>query len=113
MLRRQASRTGSGFPAAAYGPMAAAAVAAARGSGRGARGRGGYAAYPHSTGPGCEMQQSCSDNALKARVWESETDSLDTLSCSYASGSVCPVHRPQVQTRPGSIFSVQSSEVEI
>lgn len=23
---------------------------------------------------------------LKARVWESETDSLDTLSCSYASG---------------------------
>ncbi|XP_058269310.1 RNA-binding protein Musashi homolog 2b isoform X5 [Hemibagrus wyckioides] len=41
-----------GFPAAAYGPMAAAAVAAARGSGRGARGRGGYAAYPHSTGPG-------------------------------------------------------------
>ncbi|XP_060743809.1 RNA-binding protein Musashi homolog 2b isoform X1 [Tachysurus vachellii] len=41
-----------GFPAAAYGPMAAAAVAAARGSGRGARGRGGYAAYPHHTGPG-------------------------------------------------------------
>uniref|UniRef100_A0A3B3UHE3 Musashi RNA-binding protein 2a n=1 Tax=Poecilia latipinna TaxID=48699 RepID=A0A3B3UHE3_9TELE len=29
-----------GFPATAYGPVAAAAVAAARGSGRGARGRG-------------------------------------------------------------------------
>ncbi|XP_058655270.1 RNA-binding protein Musashi homolog 2b isoform X7 [Onychostoma macrolepis] len=42
-----------GFPATAYGPVAAAAaVAAARGSGRGARGRGGYAAYPQSTGPG-------------------------------------------------------------
>ncbi|XP_055052776.1 RNA-binding protein Musashi homolog 2b isoform X7 [Paramisgurnus dabryanus] len=40
-----------GFPATAYGPVAAA-VAAARGSGRGARGRGGYAAYPQSTGPG-------------------------------------------------------------
>ncbi|KAG1951840.1 RNA-binding protein Musashi homolog 2b isoform X3 [Pimephales promelas] len=42
-----------GFPATAYGPVAAAAaVAAARGSGRGARGRGGYAVYPQSTGPG-------------------------------------------------------------
>uniref|UniRef100_A0A672PFD3 Musashi RNA-binding protein 2b n=1 Tax=Sinocyclocheilus grahami TaxID=75366 RepID=A0A672PFD3_SINGR len=42
-----------GFQATAYGPVAAAAaVAAARGSGRGARGRGGYAAYPQSTGPG-------------------------------------------------------------
>uniref|UniRef100_A0A8C2J0I4 Musashi RNA-binding protein 2b n=1 Tax=Cyprinus carpio TaxID=7962 RepID=A0A8C2J0I4_CYPCA len=42
-----------GFPATAYSPVAAAAaVAAARGSGRGARGRGGYAAYPQSTGPG-------------------------------------------------------------
>ncbi|KAM4546092.1 RNA-binding protein Musashi homolog 2b isoform 2-T2 [Odontesthes bonariensis] len=41
-----------GFPATAYGPVAAAAVAAARGSGRGARGRGGYLAYPQSTGPG-------------------------------------------------------------
>ncbi|XP_074889110.1 RNA-binding protein Musashi homolog 2 isoform X3 [Buteo buteo] len=35
-----------GFPAAAYGPVAAAAVAAARGSGRGARGR----ANPQSAG---------------------------------------------------------------
>ncbi|XP_059207746.1 RNA-binding protein Musashi homolog 2 isoform X1 [Centropristis striata] len=42
----------TGFPATAYGPVAAAAVAAARGSGRGARGRGGYLAYPQSTGPG-------------------------------------------------------------
>ncbi|KAF3841388.1 hypothetical protein F7725_007250 [Dissostichus mawsoni] len=41
----------AGFPATAYGPVAAAAVAAARGSGRGARGRGGYLAYPQSTGP--------------------------------------------------------------
>ncbi|XP_077401921.1 RNA-binding protein Musashi homolog 2 isoform X4 [Vanacampus margaritifer] len=41
-----------GFPATAYGPVAAAAVVAARGSGRGARGRGGYLAYPQSTGPG-------------------------------------------------------------
>ncbi|XP_072302574.1 RNA-binding protein Musashi homolog 2b isoform X7 [Eucyclogobius newberryi] len=41
-----------GFPATAYGPVAAAAVAAARGSGRGARGRGGYLAYPQSAGPG-------------------------------------------------------------
>uniref|UniRef100_H2TY43 RNA-binding protein Musashi homolog 2 n=1 Tax=Takifugu rubripes TaxID=31033 RepID=H2TY43_TAKRU len=41
-----------GFPATAYGPVAAAAVAAVRGSGRGARGRGGYLAYPQSTGPG-------------------------------------------------------------
>ncbi|KAK3521693.1 hypothetical protein QTP70_015572 [Hemibagrus guttatus] len=41
-----------GFPAAAYGPVAAAAaVAAARGSGRGARGRGSYVAYPQNTGP--------------------------------------------------------------
>ncbi|XP_061559484.1 RNA-binding protein Musashi homolog 2 isoform X5 [Phycodurus eques] len=40
------------FPATAYGPVAAAAVVAARGSGRGARGRGGYLAYPQSTGPG-------------------------------------------------------------
>ncbi|KAM9781315.1 RNA-binding protein Musashi homolog 2 isoform 9-T10 [Syngnathus typhle] len=40
-----------GFPATAYGPVAAAAVVAARGSGRGARGRGGYLAYPQSTGP--------------------------------------------------------------
>ncbi|XP_048413118.1 RNA-binding protein Musashi homolog 2b isoform X17 [Stegostoma tigrinum] len=38
-----------GFPAAAYGPVAAAA-AAARGSGRGARGRGGYMAYPQNVG---------------------------------------------------------------
>ncbi|XP_071621588.1 RNA-binding protein Musashi homolog 2 isoform X6 [Heliangelus exortis] len=36
------------FPAAAYGPVAAAAVAAARGSGRGARGR----ANPQSAGSG-------------------------------------------------------------
>lgn len=42
----------AGFPATAYGPVAAAAVAAARGSGRGARGRGGYLAYPQSAGPG-------------------------------------------------------------
>ncbi len=43
----------TGFPATAYGPVAAAAaVAAARGSGRGAHGRGGYAAYPQSTGQG-------------------------------------------------------------
>ncbi|XP_064834024.1 RNA-binding protein Musashi homolog 2 isoform X5 [Oncorhynchus masou masou] len=41
-----------GFPATAYGPVAAAAVAAARGSGRGARGKGGYMAYPQNTGPG-------------------------------------------------------------
>ncbi|XP_041053649.1 RNA-binding protein Musashi homolog 2b isoform X3 [Cetorhinus maximus] len=40
-----------GFPAAAYGPVAAAA-AAARGSGRGARGRGGYMAYPQNVGAG-------------------------------------------------------------
>ncbi|XP_047661092.1 RNA-binding protein Musashi homolog 2a isoform X2 [Tachysurus fulvidraco] len=40
-----------GFPAAAYGPVAAA-VAAARGSGRGARGRGSYVAYPQNPGPG-------------------------------------------------------------
>uniref|UniRef100_A0AAY3ZXJ4 RRM domain-containing protein n=1 Tax=Denticeps clupeoides TaxID=299321 RepID=A0AAY3ZXJ4_9TELE len=39
-----------GFPATAYGPVAA--VAAARGSGRGARGRGGYMAYPQNAGPG-------------------------------------------------------------
>ncbi|XP_043910564.1 RNA-binding protein Musashi homolog 2 isoform X14 [Protopterus annectens] len=38
-----------GFPTAAYGPVAAA-VAAARGSGRGARGRGGYMAYPQNAG---------------------------------------------------------------
>lgn len=41
-----------GFPAAAYGPVAAAAVAAARGSGRGACGRGGYMAYPQNAGAG-------------------------------------------------------------
>ncbi|KAG2458984.1 MSI2H protein, partial [Polypterus senegalus] len=41
-----------GFPATAYGPVAAAAVAAARGSGRGARGRGGYMAYPQNAGAG-------------------------------------------------------------
>ncbi|XP_043910553.1 RNA-binding protein Musashi homolog 2 isoform X3 [Protopterus annectens] len=40
-----------GFPTAAYGPVAAA-VAAARGSGRGARGRGGYMAYPQNAGAG-------------------------------------------------------------
>ncbi|KAM7139629.1 RNA-binding protein Musashi homolog 2 isoform 4-T5 [Macrochelys suwanniensis] len=39
-----------GFPAAAYGPVAAAAVAAARGSGREACGRGGYMAYPQNAG---------------------------------------------------------------
>ncbi|XP_072446025.1 RNA-binding protein Musashi homolog 2 isoform X15 [Chiloscyllium punctatum] len=38
-----------GFPAAAYGPVAAAA-AAARGSGRGTRGRGCYMAYPQNVG---------------------------------------------------------------
>ncbi|XP_028563849.1 RNA-binding protein Musashi homolog 2 isoform X15 [Podarcis muralis] len=38
------------FPAAAYGPVAAA-VAAARGSGRGGRGRGGYMAYLQNAGP--------------------------------------------------------------
>uniref|UniRef100_A0A6Q2Y7D5 RNA-binding protein Musashi homolog 2 n=1 Tax=Esox lucius TaxID=8010 RepID=A0A6Q2Y7D5_ESOLU len=41
-----------GFPATAYGPVAAAAVAAARGSGRGARGRGGYMAYQQNAGAG-------------------------------------------------------------
>ncbi|KAI7792984.1 putative musashi RNA-binding protein 2a [Triplophysa rosa] len=41
-----------GFPATAYGPVAAAAaVAAARGSGRATRGRCGYMAYPQNTGP--------------------------------------------------------------
>ncbi|XP_043574163.1 RNA-binding protein Musashi homolog 2b isoform X15 [Chiloscyllium plagiosum] len=40
-----------GFPAAAYGPVAAAA-AAARGSGRGTRGRGCYMAYPQNVGAG-------------------------------------------------------------
>ncbi|XP_078062512.1 uncharacterized protein LOC144488336 [Mustelus asterias] len=44
-------RPAKGFPAAAYGPVAAAA-AAARGSGRGARGRGGYMAYPQNVGAG-------------------------------------------------------------
>ncbi|KAM9006278.1 RNA-binding protein Musashi homolog 2 isoform 6-T6 [Sarcophilus harrisii] len=39
-----------GFPAAAYGPVAAAAVAAARGSGREVYGRGGYTAYPQCAG---------------------------------------------------------------
>ncbi|XP_072909329.1 RNA-binding protein Musashi homolog 2b isoform X2 [Hemitrygon akajei] len=38
---------GAGFPAAAYGPVAAA-TAATRGSGRGTRGRGGYVAYPQN-----------------------------------------------------------------
>ena len=38
-----------GFPATAYGPVAAA-VAAARGSGRGARGRRGYMAYSQNAG---------------------------------------------------------------
>ncbi|XP_077168192.1 RNA-binding protein Musashi homolog 2 isoform X3 [Paroedura picta] len=41
-----------GFPAAAYGPVAAAAVAAARGSGRGACGKGGYMAYSQNAGAG-------------------------------------------------------------
>uniref|UniRef100_A0A8C7GBF7 RNA-binding protein Musashi homolog 2 n=1 Tax=Oncorhynchus kisutch TaxID=8019 RepID=A0A8C7GBF7_ONCKI len=41
-----------GFPATAYGPVAAAAVAAVRGSGRGARGRGGYMAYQQNAGAG-------------------------------------------------------------
>uniref|UniRef100_A0A9J8B6G3 Musashi RNA-binding protein 2a n=1 Tax=Cyprinus carpio carpio TaxID=630221 RepID=A0A9J8B6G3_CYPCA len=41
-----------GFPATAYGPVAAAAVAAARGSGRATRGRSGYMAYPQNAGPG-------------------------------------------------------------
>uniref|UniRef100_A0A9J7YRD0 RNA-binding protein Musashi homolog 2 n=1 Tax=Cyprinus carpio carpio TaxID=630221 RepID=A0A9J7YRD0_CYPCA len=40
------------FPATAYGPVAAAAVAAARGSGRATRGRSGYMAYPQNAGPG-------------------------------------------------------------
>ncbi|XP_058645203.1 RNA-binding protein Musashi homolog 2a isoform X2 [Onychostoma macrolepis] len=40
-----------GFPATAYGPVAAAAVAAARGSGRATRGRSGYMAYPQNAGP--------------------------------------------------------------
>lgn len=43
----------SGFPATAYGPVTAAAVAAARGSGRGTRGRGGgYTAYGQNAGAG-------------------------------------------------------------
>ncbi|XP_042342819.1 RNA-binding protein Musashi homolog 2-like [Plectropomus leopardus] len=42
-----------GFPATAYGPVAAAAVAAARGSGRATRGRGGgYTAYGQNAGAG-------------------------------------------------------------
>ncbi|XP_052463776.1 RNA-binding protein Musashi homolog 2 isoform X1 [Carassius gibelio] len=41
-----------GFPATAYGPVTAAAVAAARGSGRATRGRSGYMAYPQNAGPG-------------------------------------------------------------
>ncbi|GLD52955.1 RNA-binding protein Musashi homolog 2-like isoform X1 [Lates japonicus] len=42
-----------GFPATAYGPVTAAAVAAARGSGRGTRGRGGgYTAYGQNAGAG-------------------------------------------------------------
>ncbi|XP_071327908.1 RNA-binding protein Musashi homolog 2-like isoform X12 [Trachinotus anak] len=42
-----------GFPATAYGPVTAAAVAAARGSGRGVRGRGsGYMAYGQNAGAG-------------------------------------------------------------
>lgn len=49
----------SGFPAAAYGPVAAA-VAAARGSGRGARGRGSYVAYPQNPGPGKRSDHVCS-----------------------------------------------------
>ncbi|XP_072325921.1 RNA-binding protein Musashi homolog 2b isoform X3 [Scyliorhinus torazame] len=48
---RDLDYVGEGFPAAAYGPVAAAA-AAARGSGRGARGRGGYMAYPQNVGAG-------------------------------------------------------------
>ncbi|XP_072909346.1 RNA-binding protein Musashi homolog 2b isoform X19 [Hemitrygon akajei] len=42
---------GAGFPAAAYGPVAAA-TAATRGSGRGTRGRGGYVAYPQNVRAG-------------------------------------------------------------
>ncbi|XP_070761583.1 RNA-binding protein Musashi homolog 2b isoform X1 [Enoplosus armatus] len=42
-----------GFPATAYGPVAAAAVAVARGSGRGTRGRSGsYTAYGQNAGAG-------------------------------------------------------------
>nr|XP_043888990.1 RNA-binding protein Musashi homolog 2b isoform X1 [Solea senegalensis] len=42
-----------GFPAAAYGPVTAATVAAVRGSGRGTRGRGGsYMAYGQNAGAG-------------------------------------------------------------
>ncbi|MBN3288908.1 MSI2H protein, partial [Polyodon spathula] len=41
-----------GFPATAYGPVAAAAVAAARGSGKGLCGRGGCTAYLQNAGPG-------------------------------------------------------------
>uniref|UniRef100_A0A8C8F1U2 Musashi RNA-binding protein 2b n=1 Tax=Oncorhynchus tshawytscha TaxID=74940 RepID=A0A8C8F1U2_ONCTS len=41
-----------GFPATAYGPVAAVAAAAVRGSGRGARGRGGYMAYQQNAGAG-------------------------------------------------------------
>ncbi|XP_064206074.1 RNA-binding protein Musashi homolog 2 isoform X5 [Anguilla rostrata] len=41
-----------GFPATAYGPVAAAAVAAARGSGRGAPGGAGHMAYPQAAGAG-------------------------------------------------------------
>lgn len=39
-----------GFPATAYGPVAAAAVAAARGSGRGAHGGAGHMAYSQTAG---------------------------------------------------------------
>ncbi|MBN3299784.1 MSI2H protein, partial [Amia calva] len=49
-----------GFPATAYGPVAAAAVAAARGSGRGARGRGGYMAYPQNAGAVIKAKVACS-----------------------------------------------------
>ncbi|MGH0179465.1 UNVERIFIED_CONTAM: hypothetical protein FKN15_001641 [Acipenser sinensis] len=50
-----------GFPATAYGPVAAAAVAAARGSGKAVCGRGGCTAYPQNAGPGVASFQSRSE----------------------------------------------------
>lgn len=48
-----------GFPAAAYGPVAAAAVAAARGSGRKVYGAGGSQACPTVQGKGKALLDLC------------------------------------------------------
>lgn len=86
-----------GFPAAAYGPVAAAAVAAARGSGRKVYGTGGSQACPGVQGRGGPV----------GSVWLHLSPALTTAR-RVGTGGRGPGPATQGTSQPGSVMGLQT-----